>query len=205
MWRIESSISKAGTFYIIEKVKLSCDCPLQCSQCHVCAHMFTCTCLDATVHSTVCKHIHLVCIQMENEDGNTSISFGNGEIQDPQNEEIYNAPTKETDTNKRHQYYLDQLATNSSTDNAALKESIDELTYQVKSLKQSCHKTDVLKTVKQHLQSTVSLLIHESKLSNDFSDTKYVKTSQIAPNSNNIPQLRFHSTKKTKDIEKTMG
>lgn len=28
--------------------------------CGACVHMYTCSCLDATLHYTVCKHVHLV-------------------------------------------------------------------------------------------------------------------------------------------------
>jgi len=35
-------------------------CPLQCKPCGICVHTFTCTCVDAGLRTTVCKHIHLV-------------------------------------------------------------------------------------------------------------------------------------------------
>ena len=57
MWRMES-LSSNGTFYMIQKLKDDCDCHLQCSPCGGCIHMYTCTCLDSTVHSTICKHAH---------------------------------------------------------------------------------------------------------------------------------------------------
>lgn len=56
-WRMESATSK-GTFYIIQVLKKECDCPLCCPSCKACVLMYSCTCLDSTVHSTVCKHIH---------------------------------------------------------------------------------------------------------------------------------------------------
>ena len=32
-----------------------------CTQCNACVHMYCCTCLDFLLHTTICKHIHLVC------------------------------------------------------------------------------------------------------------------------------------------------
>ena len=37
-----------------------CDCKIVCSSCGVCTHHFICTCLDSTLRSTVCKHIHFL-------------------------------------------------------------------------------------------------------------------------------------------------
>ena len=51
-WEIES-INNKGTFYLLQEVKQECNCPLMCSTCHACIHMYTCTCLDATLHNTV--------------------------------------------------------------------------------------------------------------------------------------------------------
>ena len=66
MWRMESYSSKS-IFYVIQKVQENCDCPLRCSLCYACSHMYTCTCLDATLHSTVCKHVHLLCMDLPDD------------------------------------------------------------------------------------------------------------------------------------------
>ena len=58
-WRIESSTT-TGTFYFLDRLKETCSCELHCSTCDVCIHMYMCTCLDATLHNTVCKHAHLL-------------------------------------------------------------------------------------------------------------------------------------------------
>ena len=46
-WRIESLTCK-GTIYVLQQLKQECDC----SMCYACIHMYSCTCLDATLHST---------------------------------------------------------------------------------------------------------------------------------------------------------
>jgi len=35
-------------------------CPLLCRDCQVCAHGFSCSCVDSALRNTICKHIHLV-------------------------------------------------------------------------------------------------------------------------------------------------
>jgi hypothetical protein len=66
-WRMESFNDK-GNFYILQLVQEECDCPLKCSTCNACIHMYTCTCLDATLHNTVCKHIHLLHMTLSKQD-----------------------------------------------------------------------------------------------------------------------------------------
>ena len=61
-WEV-MSLSKPETKYIIQRKLASCDCKLNCSSCKVCTHMFSCTCLDSILHSTVCKHVHLLVIE----------------------------------------------------------------------------------------------------------------------------------------------
>ena len=46
------------------------DCKILCKDCNICPHIYSCTCLDATLHATVCKHIHLV--HMETNSGYNS-------------------------------------------------------------------------------------------------------------------------------------
>ena len=55
-WRIESLNAK-GSLYFLQQ---ECDCPLCCSMCNECVHMYTCTCMDVTLHSTIYKHMHLL-------------------------------------------------------------------------------------------------------------------------------------------------
>jgi hypothetical protein len=37
-----------------------CDCKLRCSTCNACIHMYSCSCVDSAIHTTVCKHMHTV-------------------------------------------------------------------------------------------------------------------------------------------------
>ena len=64
-----------GNIYQIKKVDalphLENLCPLMCSNCEVCVHSFTCTCIDESLHSTIFKHIHLVVQALHKRDGIT--------------------------------------------------------------------------------------------------------------------------------------
>ena len=57
--------------YTVKKVLKTCECQLLCSTSNICIHLYYCSCLDATIDSTVCKHVHLLHIV---EDGNHSKS-----------------------------------------------------------------------------------------------------------------------------------
>ena len=54
-WKVRY-LNMPGTFYVIGKLLESCDCKIV----SWLSSVSTCTCLDATLHATICKHIHLV-------------------------------------------------------------------------------------------------------------------------------------------------
>ena len=61
-WEVTASESNKN--YIVVCDSYSCDqkCSLTCKECGICVHMYSCTCPDALLNTTICKHIHLVCI-----------------------------------------------------------------------------------------------------------------------------------------------
>ena len=74
------SESRMETCYIVEKVNSFCDCKVTCRKCQICPHMYSCNCLDAVIHTTVCKHAHFVHMQT----GHT----GSGESETIQENEV---------------------------------------------------------------------------------------------------------------------
>ena len=56
-WSVYSS--NLLDFYTVLKQKGSCECKLHSRTCNACIHMYTCTCIDSMIHTTVCKHIHI--------------------------------------------------------------------------------------------------------------------------------------------------
>ena len=65
-WKVLGS-EMQGKEYTVTKVKDKCDCKVLCKPCNTCTHIFKCTCIDSLVHSTVCKHVHIVQMTVENE------------------------------------------------------------------------------------------------------------------------------------------
>jgi len=49
------------TMYQVKVVNRSCQCRLQCNDCHACIHNFSCECHDHMLRNLMCEHIHLVC------------------------------------------------------------------------------------------------------------------------------------------------
>ena len=64
-WKVNSQ-NVQDTRYVVEKLEKSCDCKVICHDCQICPHAYTCTCLDATLHATICKHVHLVHMNTSN-------------------------------------------------------------------------------------------------------------------------------------------
>ena len=79
VWRI-NSLTKKDTFYTIEKQQDQCCCKLRCSVCDICMHIYSCTCIDATLHSTMCKHVHI--LQMLSEGTCTALEECEGGLED---------------------------------------------------------------------------------------------------------------------------
>ena len=59
VWEVCSQ-TRAEVTYRVQQHQKHCDCKLRCKSCSGCVHMYSCTCLDASLHATVCKHMHLV-------------------------------------------------------------------------------------------------------------------------------------------------
>ena len=59
IWSITSARHKS-IHYTVKKVMDTCSCRLRCSTCGTCVHMYTCSCIDASLHATVCKHVHAI-------------------------------------------------------------------------------------------------------------------------------------------------
>ncbi|XP_022191704.2 uncharacterized protein LOC111049838 isoform X1 [Nilaparvata lugens] len=59
-WQVPSS--KGDCYFGVEKIQSSIckNCNMKCYHCNACFHQYTCTCIDYTKKSNMCKHIHLV-------------------------------------------------------------------------------------------------------------------------------------------------
>lgn len=62
-WDITSSSPGCFDVYIIQQNENSfpCNCKLICTECNVCIHRYSCTCIDSCIRWNMCKHVHLLC------------------------------------------------------------------------------------------------------------------------------------------------
>ena len=103
-WKIESLNAK-GTFYILQQPQQECDCPLCCSMCNACVHVYTCTYMDATLHSTVCKRMHLLHMTIfRQEDGYKVIQNMNKTLEDEKDDDMteYNSKSEDKETESEY-------------------------------------------------------------------------------------------------------
>ena len=60
MWLITSSDGSCEYTVCLENRECPTKCELKCKECGICVHTYSCTCRDALINHTICKHIHLV-------------------------------------------------------------------------------------------------------------------------------------------------
>lgn len=58
--------------YFVEENNTTCRCQLNCIECGICIHRYSCSCVDASIKFNMCKHIHLVAKFRENEISNNA-------------------------------------------------------------------------------------------------------------------------------------
>ena len=198
-WKVESSKGN-GEFYIITHQKESCTCQLYCSTCTACIHMYLCTCLDATLHNTVCKHIHYIHVsvaQIESdnrfEGSEAAMEFANevpSEVHDDSDQVTGSAQFN-------REYFAQLLQQDATTDVTVTKNDIENLSQNILSLMQGSAELETLKTVKDHLKSAVSLLQAKQRYPSVTENKEnLIPPKVISPNSNHKQQISFFSTKK---------
>lgn len=62
-----SSASRDHVQYLVRRQNAQCECKVICGSCGICAHMYTCSCVDSAVHSTACKHTHVIHMKYNKE------------------------------------------------------------------------------------------------------------------------------------------
>ena len=157
--------------YTITQQNEKCMCKIRCSFCMTCPHNFTCTCLDSTLRSTVCKHIHYL-VMKEVKSASKESGF------DSPDDELPGKVLRILSDGRRKESTLQEL-----------KESVRELNSEIYKFVSDI---DAIKVLKQRLQATVSIAM---------TSTKQIKTTLIpkktyAPNTNHEKQFQFHSTRK---------
>lgn len=58
-WKVNSA-TDSNREYIVTKNDTDCSCKILCRKCSICPHTYSCECMDALLHATVCKHVHFI-------------------------------------------------------------------------------------------------------------------------------------------------
>ena len=176
-----------GKEYRVTKVKDKCDCKVLCKPCNTCTHLFKCTCIDSLVHSTVCKHIHIVQMTKENKSPETKVEEldGNGILFD--NEYFLQVLGKEKMTTKQDDLKLSDE-----------KMKMAQLIRDLQSLNMQCTSIDAVTISMTHVRTAISVI--KALQVNRNPQLSIIPRKRVAPNANNEKQLRFHSTIKKRKI-----
>ena len=171
-WNVPSK--KDGSInYVIRLINEKCNCKLCCVNCNACVHMYTCSCMDATLHATVCKHAHLVkmtttttCENIQSRTACTSLPYFTNLLGDDVND-----------------VELSKLR-------LTVQCKLDELSV----LAAKCEQADALKTASQHVTSAIMAIRAIGRIGAQLATLP--KKRKYPPNKNAEKQLRFFSTKK---------
>ena len=174
-WNITSARHK-GIHYTIKKVMDICSCKLRCSTCGTCVHMYTCSCIDASLHATVCKHVHAISMLSVKPIANSPNATGIDEIK--------YFTTILNDTQQSNQ--LERMR----------KQLFDKI-HEITVLVSNCPSMDALKASSAHLTSAI-VAIKAVERSAELQVDTLNRKRKIPPNKKMEKQHRFFSTKKQK-------
>lgn len=179
-WKIQSFTS-AGKFYHVQQLLSDCQCPLHCSKCNACIHMYVCTCLDASIHCTVCKHVHI--IHMKESDKSKSMS---------------NVESSTQTAVPFDRQYLSKVqegisTVSSTSDVEKVKKEITGFMHETAALLSTCDDISTIEAVKRHMKSAIAVL--KANKHTDSSSSMKPMIS-VAPNALHQKQLTFHTTQR---------
>ena len=178
-WKVNSQ-NVQDIHYVVEKLEESCDCKVICHDCQICPHAYTCTCLDATLHATICKHVHLVHM-------NTSDHFFSNERTSSDTDYLYISNVLSSKRKK--------------TDLETAKESLLLKVHSLEMAIRESNTVNALQAVNKHVQAAIAML---EALKEDSDKILPVKR-KILPNANSERQTTFFSTKKQRQTPPTLS
>lgn len=192
VWKVPSA-SKEGVFYTVCRVTQSCDCKLRCGFCGTCIHMYNCSCIDSAIHSTVCKHSHLVQLHVtgacESHMAHTQddSQYGSHSSSQPDNSLDYFAQVLSSDKVSPSQQQV-----------KSLKNEMTVLLNQVQTMSGDTNDCEVLKAGIEHVRSAITIM---KALQSPHTGNTLVQRKRVAPNTNHELQPRFTSTKKKRTTQ----
>ena len=151
-WKIASEQLK-GVNYTVLKEDQQCNCKMKCASCRVCIHMYSCMCMDVTIHTTVCKHIHFIKMALLQQES-------------PQ----HSQPTEHQDMEKEPNYFSQVLSSSSTP--SPTKTPLQASILRLQELVQLCVENEVLKTALVHVKAAVSILETRDKFTSSTLQAK---------------------------------
>ena len=188
-WEVKSSTSPEC--YTVTLTPDKCTCKLRCTTCSACVHMYTCSCVDSALHTTVCKHMHSVHIVRTSADI----------ISDPVNEEEtqsdslrdcadLSCTTAPQGVNSSQ--YLSSILVNTTRDLERQKIEALAKVVELQTVVQSTDNPTLLTVAAKHTTNAISILRIPQR------EERLVVRKRCAPNQVPEKQVRFRSVKKRK-------
>ena len=155
--------------------------------------MYTCSCVDSAIHSTACKHCHLVHMKHCIVQGETVAS---NEAADTVTDNIMQMECS---------VYLTQgSSSHGGSHLKRVKNEVVTLANEIQLITRESDNEEVVKAGLEHLKNAVSIMKALQKKDTTSSDS-LAPARYIAPNANSEVQMRFHSTKRKRQASTTPG
>ena len=169
-WEV-ASVKSPSHFYTIAKMQENCNCKVCCAECQICPHSYTCSCMDSLLHTTICKHVHLVHMTYGSPIANTTII---------QSDDNYS--------------YFETLLTRPITDSTltSAKEFLNSKLQETEICVSRCQNLDAIKSATKHIQAAISVM---STMEQKTPSVLPIKR-KVSPNENSERQRKFFTTKK---------
>ena len=179
-WKVTSASERNEQYRVVKHDESNkCSCKILCRVCCICPHTYTCECMDALVHATVCKHQHLIHINLNPNIANTSDTMDDGQM-----------------TNVNYNYY-NKILFNQESRSAFNNKQMALI--QLEELRREIEKSDrddIIQITSRHIQARIAVF----RTLSYCNEIALVPKRKIAPNENNEKQMQFHSTKKKRKI-----
>ena len=184
-WQVLSTSSSDS--YLVTLIKQECQCQLKCCSSGACVHIYTCTCIDSTLHFTVklCKHVHRVHIVSDSP----STHFTNDEVLAMESEQSSIEAYKSLVSDSSNVIGDGNLV--------GAKDSLNSSIGELQTIANSITDVDLLRDATKQVKVITALLKARAQgLSSSPITTVTQRKRKIAPNTNHERQPRLYQTKR---------
>ena len=187
-WGVKSSDGTQIYTVCLEMMTCPFNCKLKCEQCNICVHTYTCSCNDALINHTICKHIHLVARtnrSLTNAHGRISLAYNCGHsqaLEDTCTHVVHHHDSEhDSVTPQQGQHRLETIK-------ARMKQKLTALLAQT----ENCFHAQALLSAESSVDTAASVL---HVISTSVHKLTMPSTQQARPNKYLQQQQRFFSTK----------